>query len=66
MNKLTLEQAIAITAYTGVSACDFSVFHKDVEKRLGQSVYTHQFANVGFARQVKELYREDFLAMVLE
>ena len=62
--KLTKEQAIILTGFTGITHCSFSDFHEDVEKRLGHPVLTHQFADVGFDQKMKELYREDFLAML--
>ena len=64
MKKLTKEQAIVITGFTGKLACSFSVFHEDVEKRMGGPVWTHQFGDKDFAEKVAELYREDFLSMV--
>lgn len=65
MSKLTLYQAVVITGYTGVLACkNFSDFQGDVEKRLGYGVFTHQFADKEFAKELKELYREDFLALI--
>jgi hypothetical protein len=63
MKKLSKEQAIAITGFTGVLACQFSNFHSDVEKRLGHPVRSHQFGDKEFAKKLEELYREDFLAM---
>lgn len=59
--KLTKEQAVIIMGFTGISTCPFSVFHEDVEKRLGRPVFTHQFGNKEFADEIKELYREDFI-----
>jgi hypothetical protein len=65
MQKLTKEQAIAITGFTGVMACkSFSDFHGDVEKRLGRPVFTHQFANKELTEEIKEAYRADFIDMV--
>ncbi len=64
--KFTKEQAIVITGYTGITACHFFDFHNDIEERLGQPVYHHQFADKKFVGQIKELYREDFLAMIQE
>lgn len=61
--KLTKEQAIVVSAYTGITCCDFSLLHEDVEKRLGHSVWTHQFADKDFVGKIKELYREDFISM---
>lgn len=65
MQKLTKEQAIVITGFTGRMATkDFGTFHKDVEARLGRPVWTHQFADKEFFDEIRELYRKDFLAMV--
>lgn len=66
MNKLTLEQAIIITGYTGITACSFGDFHGDVERRLGRPVFTHEFADKKFSDNVKELYREDFLKITVK
>ena len=66
MQKLTKEQSLAITGFTGIVACNFSDFHADVEKRLGRPVFTHEFASQEFYAQIQELYREDFLDMVGE
>ena len=63
MQKLTKEQAIVITGFTGFTACNFSDFQKEVEKRLGHATMTHEFAVSMFAEEVRELFREDFLAM---
>ncbi len=65
MQKLTLEQAIVISGYTGFMATPtFSDFHGDVEKRIGHPVWTHEFASEGMRDKLQELYRKDFLAMV--
>ena len=65
MTKLTLEQAIVVTGYTGKLACAFADFHRDVEIRLGRPVYTHEFGSREFADQLAELYKPDFLSMIL-
>lgn len=64
MQKLTKEQAIVITGFTGVLACNFGDFHEDVETRLNRGVWTHEFANKEFSDMLKEYYRKDFLNMV--
>ena len=64
MKKLTIEQAIVITGFTGITACHFSDFHGDVEKRLGHPVWTHQFGDKEFMEKIQELYRQDFMAML--
>lgn len=66
MTKLTKEQAIVITGYTGITACAFHDFHEDVERRLGRPVFTHEFANKQFMEKIQELYRADFLEMVTQ
>jgi len=42
--KLTKEQAVIISGYTGVLICDLADFHEDVKKRLRRPVWTHEFA----------------------
>ena len=66
MEKLTLEQAIIMTGVTGVLCCKFSDFHKDVEKRMDRPVFTHMFGDKDFAKDIKDLYREDFLKLIGE
>ena len=65
MQKLTKEQAIVITGFTGFMACQsFSDFHSDVERLLGRPVFTHEFGDKEFSKLIKELYKTDFMAMV--
>ena len=64
MKKLTKEQAIIITGFTGKMACAFGDFHGDVERRLGHPVWTHQFGDKEFMEKIEDLYRDDFLAML--
>jgi hypothetical protein len=64
MNKLTKEQAIVITGFTGITACRFSDFHEDVERRMGRPVWTHEFSNPEFEEKIKELYKNDFLSLL--
>lgn len=63
MQKLTKEQAIVLTGFTGIMHGSFSDYHEDVEKRVGHGVFTHMFADQEFVKRTKELYKEDFLAM---
>lgn len=63
MDKLTIEQGIVISAYTGFLCCEFSAMHADVEKRIGHPVWTHQFADKEMREKIKELYKADFIAM---
>lgn len=62
MQKLTQEQALVITGYTGVMCvASFSDFHEDIEKRLGRPVFTHEIPSLRDV--IDEAYRADFLAL---
>lgn len=63
MQKLTKEQAIVLTGFTGICMVSFSDFHEDVEKRLGRPILTHEFIEL-METEVKEAYRADFLSML--
>lgn len=61
--NFTKKQGLVITGYTGLLACPWDAFHEDVEKRLGRPVFTHEFAEKPMWEEIKEAYKEDFLAM---
>ncbi len=63
--KLTEEQGAIITAFTGTLSCDVGSFHKYVEQLLGHPVYTHEMASKEWWEVLKELARDDFLAIVV-
>lgn len=65
--KLTNEQAIILTAFTGKMLCaSFADFHADVEKRLGRRVMTHEFGSHDMTERIQEAYRADALALIPE
>jgi hypothetical protein len=64
--RLTTEQAIILSAFTGKLLCNFSDLQLAVEQRLGRPVYTHEFGDAAFAERIREEYREDALAIVPE
>lgn len=64
MQRLTKEQAIILTGYTGITCCAFHLFHEDVEKRVGRPVFTHEMGTGEFMERVRDLYRDDFMALV--
>lgn len=64
IQKLTIEQGIVLTGFTGIMHCNFSHFHEDVEKRLGRPIWTHQF--IGMKDKLREMYKDDFMAMMPE
>ena len=62
MKRLTEEQSIIISAYTGILAGDcFSGMHEYIEKLLGQPVFTHQLGDKDLAKKIQELSKQDFL-----
>lgn len=63
IQKLTKEQAVIISGFTGILCGEFSDFHADVEKRLGRGVQTFEFGFKDFMTEVKGLYNADFIAM---
>lgn len=60
MKKLTKEQGIILTGFTGKLCCKFSDFHKDIEKRLKRTVFTRELASL----DTKEIYKEDFMKII--
>lgn len=64
MTKITKEQALVISGFTGVLACKFSDLHEDVEKRLGRPVWTHEFVDPKTNAEIKKAYKKDFLDML--
>ena len=63
MEKLTKEQAVVISAFTGVLICEFSHMHAEVERRLGRPVFTHEFASDALSVEIKEVFKHDFVSM---
>lgn len=65
MQKLTMEQAVVISAYTGVLVCPFGELHKEIEKRLNRPIWTHELGSHSFLIDtIRPLFKEDFLSMV--
>lgn len=63
MQRLTKEQAIILTGFTGISMVDeFAIFNEDVEKRLNRPVLTHEIPIL--ADEIKQLYSDDFKKLV--
>lgn len=63
MQKLSKEQCVVLTGFTGMLHGSFSDFHEDVEKRLGRPVFTHEMGDKETMLKIKELYRNDFMSM---
>ena len=67
MQKLTKEQAVVVSAFTGTLICEFSDMHAEIEKRLGRSVMTHELGSTELNEKlVKPAFRDDFIALFPE
>lgn len=65
MKGLTKEQAVIITAITGNLFCkNFSDFQEEVEKKLGRSVWTHQFDDPEVTEETRKAFEDDFMEMM--
>lgn len=60
MDKLTKEQCIVITGYTGVLFGQIEWFLDDAEKRLGRPILTHEMRNDEVMKSIKKAYSHDF------
>lgn len=63
MQKLTKEQAVIISAYTGILICDFNDMHRAIEEKLGRLVFVYSYTSKCFLAEVREAFKEDFLAL---
>lgn len=62
MQRLTKEQGIILTGYTGFMCCSFPDFHEDVEKRMGQPLLMHEISIL--RDEIQDLYQDDFMGMM--
>ena len=66
MQKLTNEQAIALSVCTGTLCCDVELVRKEVECRLEKPVWLAQIADRKFMQSVKFLFDREFKEMMPE
>lgn len=66
MQRLTRKQAAIISAYTGFLSGPFEDMHEYAEKKFGHPVWTHELASEAMAERLRELSKDDFLALVAE
>ncbi|HDT6091500.1 TPA: hypothetical protein QHD31_005989 [Raoultella ornithinolytica] len=59
MNKLTVAQAVVISAYTGVLMCDINDLHRDIEIRLGYNIRVEAIRLL--SPKLKQIYHDDFM-----
>jgi hypothetical protein len=62
-NKMTKQEALIISAYTGILMVDFGDFHKYVEELLNRPVYTHEMAVKTFWDDLQERLKPQFLEL---
>ena len=63
-SPLTKEQAVIISAYTGILCSRFEDMHEYVETKMGRPVWTHEMGNRETWAEIKEACREDFLSIL--
>lgn len=61
--RMTPRQGAIVSAYTGILSCNFDDFHRYVEEVMGHPVWTHEFADPDFVKDLKEKSKEDFLSI---
>ncbi|WP_114193986.1 hypothetical protein [Edaphovirga cremea] len=64
MVKLTKQQCIILTGFTGVLHGEFEWFHEDLEHRLGREVQTSELGYPEFIAECKLLYADDFESLM--
>ncbi len=64
--RLTKEQAVIVSAYTGVLCCEFSDMHEYIEKIMERSVWTHEMADASVMQQIRNAAKTDFLSICAE
>lgn len=63
MSKLTRKQAAIVGAYTGFTAGPFQDIHALAEAKLGRPIWTHEFARVELAAELREAVKADYMAL---
>ena len=59
--RMTKQEKIIVSAFTGILMCDFSDVHKYIEEKLGRAVWTHELADKRVWDEIKEKTEKDFL-----
>ena len=60
---MTKHEAVVISAYTGITLCEFSAIHEYIEKVLKRPVFTHELSQNRIMDEIQEKSRPDFLAI---
>lgn len=65
MKRLTKEQAAIIGAFTGIACGPFADIQEYAEKKLGRSIWTHEFGG-SINDELKKATKADFIALCHE
>lgn len=60
---MTLQERLIVSAYTGVTMCDFAILHEYLEKLLERPIYTHELADEKVVNEIREKVKPDFIAL---
>ena len=63
---MTKHQAAVITAYTGFLLGDFSDFHDYAETLMKRPIFTHEFGDSVFTRELHQASKPDFVSLEIE
>jgi len=64
---ITKDQALILTGYTGISCVmNFDDFEADAARRLGRPLCDHGLSTDQVIKEIKELYKSDFEALVFD
>lgn len=58
---MTKKECAIVSSYTGFMIGEFSEMHKYAEELMGRPVFTHEFANEQFTKELQNKSREDFI-----
>ncbi len=58
---MTKNEAVILSAYTGIVMCDFSDIHEYTEKVLKRPIWTHEFASEDLWVEIREKVKPAFL-----
>nr|DAG13488.1 MAG TPA: hypothetical protein [Caudoviricetes sp.] len=60
-DNLSSEEAAVITIHTDTVCCNFDYAQKYADRLLGESTWTHDFADKKLVAKLKELSKSDFI-----
>ena len=61
VRKMTKQEKIIVSTYTGVLMCNFDDVHEYIQKKLGRPVFSHELADKDIQKEIKEKSKEEFL-----